>query len=226
MLPSGGIAFAEGGFVVYIRDLKRESPHRILLDNDAALPDLAPRERFTLAHELAHTFFFTTSSPPAKLAGYPRSRILEELCQYGARQLLLPEAALRRRLAENDPVTSAFICRIADQFAASPEVVIRRLDESGMVGYSGPSLLMLQEEAHSDDAEVIAAYIDSSLLPYRLRPEPYTSLSEWGAGMLDEGFWASSRWQGTSAIRDATLKFRKIPYGPGFCFLEIDVVLP
>ena len=209
--------------MVFIRDLKREQPHRIALGVDGALPELSPRDRFTLAHEIVHTFFFNSASPPGKIEGYPRGRTLEDLCQYGARQLLLPEPLLKRQLTGGEPVSSGLVCRIADYFGASPEVVIRRLDECGTIEHSGPSLLIAREMADADDAEIIAAFIDPLLLTLRLRPEPYSSLSDWSAGMLDESFWASARWQGTSTIKDSTVRFRKIPYNPGTHFIEIEV---
>src|SRR5437667_10026089 len=63
MIPRGVLLPVEGGFEVYLRDSMRKD-----LDISPAEPKgfLSPRQRFSLAHEIAHTFFYEFSdSVPA-----------------------------------------------------------------------------------------------------------------------------------------------------------------
>jgi hypothetical protein len=224
MFPSGGLACVGNGFAVYIRDLNLVAPKLMPLDTDGPEPLLTVRQRFTLAHEIAHTLFFDANVPPQELAGAPRGRSLELLCQVGARQLLLPEDLISPLIDKGQQITADLVRSIADQFKASPEVVIRRLDESGVVKYSGPSLLMVRAGAANGEAQVIAVRYDDSLTPYRVRPELFSSFSSWDAGLLPEEFRQTSAWSGVVRVNRMTLNVRKTSYGSSSFFVEIHVL--
>lgn len=56
--------------------------------------------RKTLAHEIAHTFFFSKDSPPTNLVYFETGNPdLEWLCSYIARNLLVPTSFLRKKAA-------------------------------------------------------------------------------------------------------------------------------
>ena len=56
-----------------------------------------PKLRFTYAHELIHCFFYDFSfSPPKRIAPYATRNEEEEICNYGASLLILPESIVRK----------------------------------------------------------------------------------------------------------------------------------
>src|ERR1700675_3000065 len=69
MIPEGVLAPVRGGFKVFLQD------------NFASDPGNRVRRRFTFAHELAHTFFYSVEGDlPKPMKGAPRGARLERLC--------------------------------------------------------------------------------------------------------------------------------------------------
>jgi Zn-dependent peptidase ImmA (M78 family) len=93
------------------------------------------RQRFSLAHELAHTFFYETNgSVPKPMRGSPRHSKLEYLCHLAANQLLVPENLLKRELLRTGEIASAeSILDLAAVFGVSVEVLMRRLHKLGLI---------------------------------------------------------------------------------------------
>jgi hypothetical protein len=129
MLLDGALESIEDGFKVYIYDAKQEFvvplTRSVLLDQ---------RQRFTLAHEVGHTFFFDTQrARPAALPGIPKYQDLERLCNLIGSEILVPEVCLRRYFQRRDPrhrrppLTIETVCGISEEFDVSVEVVIRRI---------------------------------------------------------------------------------------------------
>src|SRR5437762_7763330 len=61
MIPRGGLATVHDGFDIFIRD---EQSRELSVDDLGAIAALNSRQRFTFAHELAHTFFFRLDRQP------------------------------------------------------------------------------------------------------------------------------------------------------------------
>jgi hypothetical protein len=223
MIPSGGLASRDDGFIVYIRDLRLENPNQHVIKEGEEPPVLSPRQRFTLAHELVHTFFFDSESPPAEVAGCPHGSALEQLCQYGARHVLLPDVLMEKVLAQFKPITADFVCAISDQCTVSPEVVLRRLADSGTVEYASPSLLMARIGQQSREATIVAAFVDASLVVHRPRPVLFSDLAAWAGEILNERFWDSKTWRDCIRLNGAELRLQRVPYGSQAFFLEIEV---
>lgn len=72
-------------------------------EGQASLPG---RVRFTIAHEIAHTFFFdNTTTPPTDLLASDDAKGLDEIeycCEEIAAEVLLPTAVLHRKATEKD----------------------------------------------------------------------------------------------------------------------------
>lgn len=92
------------------------------------------RVRFSIAHELVHTFFYDLDSPNLRRAcpvphGHPDE---ERLCDIGAAELLMPARFVESALAaaprpgEEDFSLDVFR-RLVTRFAVSPEALARRL---------------------------------------------------------------------------------------------------
>lgn len=96
---------------------------------------LTNRERFSLVHECAHSFFFYRSGRaisriiPSDFAGYHSKSshaIREEgLCDRFARAVLIPSEC-RKAIKEKQPSAEALMC-IADEYLVSGEVAVRRI---------------------------------------------------------------------------------------------------
>lgn len=72
-------------------------------------------ENMTIAHEIGHTFFYdSTHSVPQRPYGLPPTNAEEELCEFAARSILLPEEQIRKftPTGASGPVSKA-ICDLA-----------------------------------------------------------------------------------------------------------------
>ncbi len=90
------------------------------------------RERFSKAHELAHTFFYDlTTMPPRKLVRTDDPlayRKMEDICNAFASELLLPEAMVANSLDRlNGRSYAEAVQTLSSEYAVSAEVVIRDL---------------------------------------------------------------------------------------------------
>jgi len=83
------------------------------------------RRRFTMAHELCHTFFYELV-PELKFRPHETDEAEETLCNYGAAVLLMPEKSIRRE-AKKLPVSIDSLDFLANRFAVSLEAMALRL---------------------------------------------------------------------------------------------------
>lgn len=114
MESSGRLISGAGGSIVQVNS--RESP---------------PRQNFTIAHEIAHTFFPSFLVSPGNIQDdhtgrYPPVDEEEFLCDVGAAALLLPPRWLQPASAELDPSLEN-LNRLASRFRASLEATARAL---------------------------------------------------------------------------------------------------
>ncbi len=95
------------------------------------------RQIFTYFHELAHLIFHTSGIDKvrdgyiARLTGDARQ--IEVICNSLAAQVLVPEGAFQRAMADR-PATEATAEVLAAQFNVSREVIFRRLLDQGRIG--------------------------------------------------------------------------------------------
>ena len=101
--------------------------------------DVAERQRFTLAHELAHVLFGDATHVDA-VDGERTSQ--EVLCDEFARNLLIPRAGVRAWLARTgtaasrEGVDERTMALLARHFGASPDVTRIQLDRMGLLSSS------------------------------------------------------------------------------------------
>jgi len=119
----GAIGAAADGFVVQLSSDKDQRVPCVAVDSTA----LSPRQRFTLAHEIGHTFFYDGARRAVR--PHPNARLLESLCNQAARILLLPEFLVEREIGVGRRFNSIEMARdLASSAVVSPEVVLNRLD--------------------------------------------------------------------------------------------------
>lgn len=83
------------------------------------------RLRFSLAHEICHTFFYE-HVPEIKYFLPEIDAIEEHLCDFGAAELLMPSFAVKK-LAAQQPVCIESLRTLAEQFAVSVAAMFLRL---------------------------------------------------------------------------------------------------
>jgi hypothetical protein len=104
----GCIKATDGGFIIYANKLEYEPEvlNQWYEEESLGRARLPARMRFTLAHELAHTLFYSHGEDrPRSLIGYRRAEQrsrLEVACNNFASQLLLPTDEVARFAAHSD----------------------------------------------------------------------------------------------------------------------------
>ncbi len=83
------------------------------------------RLRFTLAHEICHTFFYELV-PEIKFVPHATDPAEERLCNVGAAELLMPATQVQRAAIES-PVCMQSLCNLATQFSVSVAAMFIRL---------------------------------------------------------------------------------------------------
>jgi hypothetical protein len=166
MVPEGVLAPVRGGFRVFLQDnFASESGSRI-------------RRRFTLAHELAHTFFYSLEGDlPKPIKGTPRGMRLERLCQFAAGEILVPEGILRRKIQSEQVASADELLNLGAVFDVSLEVIFRRIQELHLVAENEFAAVLVDRVNGKD---VIQTGCYGSLLLCNLpKPRRGTELDEW-----------------------------------------------
>jgi hypothetical protein len=138
MIPEAVMTPEGTGFRIYVQS------------NFRHLPGAGVRQRFSLAHEIAHTLFFEERDGTMKpLRGAPTGDRLEAACHQGAGMLLVPNSLLRRELKSSPrPLGATCLVRLAEFFDVSVEVIMRRVYGVGAFeGEFAPVLLRHQPNA-------------------------------------------------------------------------------
>lgn len=92
--------------------------------------DLSYRARFTVAHEICHTFFYELI-PEIKFANHPTDSLEEALCNHGAASLLIPFSDLKEQVKHKN-VSIATLEHLSERYKVSLETVFLRLRSSKM----------------------------------------------------------------------------------------------
>jgi len=168
----GAIEVVPDGFVVHLKSNKEQLVPVTAVDSSA----MSSRQRFTLAHELSHTFFYDSKRQPIK--PHPRRRLLESACNYGALHLLLPRNLLQREIGLGRRFDSVELaCDIASTAQVSIESVLQRVDELEELKESEYALMAFRRQ--DDDTMVTTAVCLSGTFTTLPRPIPYTVPPKW-----------------------------------------------
>jgi hypothetical protein len=197
MAPEGVLTPVQGGFRIFLQN------------NFLDRPGIKVRQRFTLAHELAHTFFYDLNgSIPTPIKGSPRPSKLEHFCHVAANQLLIPEILLKRELAKKGEVASVqSILDLADLFEVSVEVLMRRLHKLGLIADDKFAAVLVN--THGGKRLIQAACYGSLLRCSVVPPERGMDFDFWVRPLLSPfGTPQDSDW--THETRTATIRASKV----------------
>jgi Zn-dependent peptidase ImmA (M78 family) len=137
MISEGVLTPVSGGFKIYLQN------------NFANMPGALSRSRFTLAHELIHTFFYDSATlTPTLRADTPGEPDLERLCHSGAAAILIPETALKTEArALGSTSTAEHITILSDKFLTSPETMMRRVQQLDLADSESYAVLLVNTTA-------------------------------------------------------------------------------
>lgn len=220
MIPRGGLVPVDCGFAMYVRGDKR-------LEIDSSDSEqrgiLSSRQRFAVAHEIAHTFFFDLERAEAEL---PTTMTLERLCDHGAGFLLMPPELLKLRLPGPDEIDIALVRQVARDFDVSLSAALRTLGAISAVSPAARCIALVGRAR--DEAQVEAVCFGTGLLRTLPRPALFATLREWlpslPASVLRQR--GDHEWHERRAGR--TVHFRKVEVASDNSFLlqaeEVDEV--
>jgi hypothetical protein len=153
LLVDGCLGVRRDGFVIFVRCEKRNSAdlNKAWRSDDLAHRALSPRMRFTIAHEIAHTFFFNVETvPPRATVDLDTSRTvnsLEYTCNELAARILLPGPLFRSAIKRTSVLDPSALREVARRSGVSPQVLIVRLKQSfDWADEFGAALCVRQEE--------------------------------------------------------------------------------
>jgi len=154
LVGDGGLDVRHDGFVMSI-----DCPEDKIKNIEAQFHDphdagrfLPPRMRFTIAHEIAHTFYFEfgRGSGPRSVARLGHAGVMDSLertCNRIANRLLLPEAVLCSTRGDHDIMHTAVLRGLCGRFGVSPDVLINRVQTSRLWWNNRGIVAVLREHA-------------------------------------------------------------------------------
>lgn len=136
LLVDGALGVVKGGFEIFVRCESFDAD--VLNERFASAPDgaLLPakavnRIRFTIAHEIAHTFFYSPRPDVPKMAfavDHPKTRqSLERACNRIAAMLLLPIQAVSREFDVKSFHDPKLLYTVARKALVAKQVLILRI---------------------------------------------------------------------------------------------------
>jgi len=168
----GALKVMGSGFELQIHSKKDQSVRASDVDSSK----LSTRQRFTMAHEISHTFFYDADL--CRVRPRPAKALLEWLCNYGAQCLLLPEFLLDKEFdagARLDSIERAL--NLARAAKVPLEAVVRRLDEFDRFKEVDFALIILDQNEEGElSARATCLSGAFSSLP---KPQLYSELPKW-----------------------------------------------
>jgi hypothetical protein len=176
IIPRGMMVPVEGGFEVYLRDQAQKD---VDISRAETMGDLSFRQRFSLAHEIAHTRFYRFSdSAPLPDAMTPNWRNLEDSCDRMAGCILIPTYLLKQKIREyGKEIDGGFVRSVASDFRTSLTVALERIRVVEAASSFDRCILLAQRV--QGDAEIRSLFFGLGLSPVLPRPEKYTRLTDW-----------------------------------------------
>jgi hypothetical protein len=176
IIPRGLMLPVGGGFEVYLRDQVRRD---LDISKEEPRDDLSVRQRFALAHEIAHTRFFRLSGPvPLPDSTISNAHGLEHDCDRMAGCILVPTYLLKQKIRDyRKEIDADFVRSVASEFRTSVDVALERL-RVVEAGNSFERCILLARRIHGD-AEIDSLFFGLGLSPVLSRPEKHTRISDW-----------------------------------------------
>lgn len=158
MIPDGGLAVQDDGFRIIVRadnDSQECSTRWERGERPVALP---VEKRFTIAHELAHTFFFDLSNDKPREVVNPRDQAgihqLEVACNSAARMILLPTRLFNHpQVRALDFSLPSDLRKLQKRAAVSADVLVLRIRDR-IKSFPGPGGVLCIRLSEEGDVEI------------------------------------------------------------------------
>jgi hypothetical protein len=214
MIPRGGLLAVDGGFQLYIRD-----PRGQVFQIEGDEPDqlLSARQRFTFAHEVAHTLFFDLSKRiPSPRAGSPDDLELENLCDDAAGHMLVPAELLKTFVPDDRELAIELVQQVATIFRVSLSVALNRVAHVTSLRSAPRCVLLARRQA--GDAQIREFCFSAGMLEVLPRPMRFSKLGEWVPDVArNASIHRQDHWETVNGGR--TVTFRKLELGDTDSFL-------
>jgi IrrE N-terminal-like domain len=136
------------------------------------------RRRFSIAHEIVHTFFYEMRGGCLKpKRQVPRGNRLEGACHKGAALLLVPDRFLPGELQGPGPIGARRIVDLAGKFQVSIEVMLRRLDQLEV--FESHRVAPVLVRGFGSEAEIEFSVYPTWLRLFLSKPRRGVGLSSW-----------------------------------------------
>ena len=194
----------------------------------ANLSRLSSRQRCTVAHEIGHTLFYDVNAmPPQVLEGSPRSAQLEHFCHLAGRHILIPEFPLDSQLRQAQAMSGQLVLELADKFAVSPEVALRRLADAPACRSLPTALFLAEYTPAYDDTVIRASFSGLPLLTVKTPPALFSNLKRWVGRWAKPEFWNLGDYTDAIEARPHTIRLTKtmLPQDLSRFFLQIELSL-
>jgi hypothetical protein len=229
MVSLGTLVPVHQGYEVFLQGTEAQE-----LDIQASeLPGkLTARQRFSLAHEIAHTFFYKGMDqvPVPTLSAKTRQqrRELEEICDLAAKRILVPTRLLRSQveaaLEGSDQIDANFVRKMVTRFKVSYEVMLGRLQAEEPKGLSERCILLARED-EDGRPEVKGLYMGISFLPALPSIKRGNLVGDWFLGFPQGILERDGARECSVSRKGRELLFRKTPLRKaGDFLLQIDVL--
>ena len=227
MVSLGALVPVHQGYEVFLQGTEAQE-----LDIQASEPpgELTARQRFTLAHEIAHTFFYKGMDqvpvPTFRVKTRLEYRELEEICDRAAKRTLVPTRLLRTQvkaaLGESDQIDANFVRKMVSLFNVSYEVMLDRLQAAEPENLCARCILLAREEREGGP-KVKACYMGLDLLSVFPPIQRNKSITNWFSG-FPQAILERDGIRECSVLRKGReLLFRKTPLRKaGDFLLQID----
>jgi hypothetical protein len=185
MIHRGALLATSTGFQVLLR-------HPELREFDLNTPEhpylLNAQQRFTLAHEIAHTHFYQdpkgklVPTSEAKEYAYSGEIRLEKICDRLASRILVPARILESDIKnllnnESQRIDSGLLRALVRRYRTSYEVMIRRLHETYPKNTFRRCILLVRKR--HGDCQVSAWYMGRSFSDLSPIPEQFSPVRNW-----------------------------------------------
>jgi len=235
LLSDGRLLLDNSGFRVQLNN-----PEKLVVSLDSGdPPTLTRKQRFTLAHEIAHTLVYDIArNPPkeveqiltviAEAGGSAPADSVEQFCQISAGLILMPSGSLRKAIGGRRLDSPEEVVRLADTFKVSAEALIHRVAQTSTgesLRTDNHALLMV---APLEKKEEIRAVLYSPTMRCALTPPKlYGGIRYWlKRNSLPSGILGETTGNWTVRKQTGTLDIKRRPYGrrSGAWFLNIDLI--
>lgn len=168
MVRSGTLVPVHQGYEISLQGVE---PRELKLDEPEIPEELNIRQRFTLAHEIAHTYFYKGTDrvpiPTVNVKTKKDSFDLENICDRAAKRILVPMRLLRSQvravLGESSEVDVSLVRRMVSRFKVPYEVILDRLRTMEPENQMSRCILLVRKDQKSKP-KVMGLYMGIGLL--------------------------------------------------------------